>query len=41
MVEAMARGTIDQNKFPPNDPRGIRMAARMAAELGADLVKTY
>ena len=41
MIEAMARGTINKNKFPANDPEGIRMAARMAAELGADLVKTY
>jgi DhnA family fructose-bisphosphate aldolase class Ia len=41
MIEAMAKGTIDKNKFPANDPEGIRMAARMAAEIGADLVKTY
>jgi DhnA family fructose-bisphosphate aldolase class Ia len=41
MIEAMAKGTIDKNKFAANDPEGIRMAARMAAEIGADLVKTY
>jgi DhnA family fructose-bisphosphate aldolase class Ia len=41
MIEAMAKGTINKNNFPANDPEGIRMAARMAAEIGADLVKTY
>jgi DhnA family fructose-bisphosphate aldolase class Ia len=41
MIEAMAKGTINKDKFPANDPEGIRMAARMAAEIGADLVKTY
>ncbi|GHV66353.1 fructose-bisphosphate aldolase [Spirochaetia bacterium] len=41
MIEAMARGTMNGKPFPSNDPEGIRMAARMAAELGADMVKTY
>jgi DhnA family fructose-bisphosphate aldolase class Ia len=41
MIEAMAKGTINKEKFPANDPEGIRMAARMAAEIGAELVKTY
>jgi DhnA family fructose-bisphosphate aldolase class Ia len=41
MIEAMARGTLGGAKVASNDPEGIRMAARMAAELGADLVKTY
>ncbi|MDR2747616.1 MAG: hypothetical protein LBB77_09250 [Treponema sp.] len=41
MIEAMAKGTINNTKFPAADPEGIRMAARMAAEIGADLVKTY
>lgn len=41
MVEAMARGTIKGQTFPAHDPRGIELAARAAAELGADLVKTY
>ncbi|MDR0388019.1 MAG: hypothetical protein LBH57_08280 [Treponema sp.] len=41
MIEAMPTGTIDKKNFPANDPDGIRMAARMAAEIGADLVKTY
>ncbi|GHT52694.1 fructose-bisphosphate aldolase [Spirochaetia bacterium] len=41
MIEAMAKGVIDGKPFPSNDPGAIKMAARMAAELGADLVKTY
>ncbi len=41
MLEAMAKGTVKGEKLASNDPEGIRMAARMAAELGADVVKTY
>lgn len=41
MLEAMAKGTMKGEKFASNDPHAIRMVARMAAEIGADLVKTY
>lgn len=41
MVEAMARGTMRGSEFPPNDPTGIALASRAAAELGADIIKTY
>lgn len=41
MVEAMAKGTIEGKEFPAHDPQAIRMVARMACEIGADLVKTY
>lgn len=41
MIEAMAKGSLNGKPVPSNDPQGIRMAARMAAEIGADLVKTY
>jgi DhnA family fructose-bisphosphate aldolase class Ia len=37
MIEAMARGK-DMEKA---DPVGVRQAARFAAEIGADIVKTY
>ena len=37
MIEAMARGK-DLKKA---DPAGIRLASRAAAEIGADIVKTY
>jgi DhnA family fructose-bisphosphate aldolase class Ia len=37
MVEAMAKGK-DMGKA---DPRGIKLASRAAAEIGADIVKTY
>lgn len=40
MVEAMANGMYNGKKIPPNDPEGIKMAARMGAELGADMIKT-
>ncbi|GHU77697.1 hypothetical protein FACS189462_0250 [Spirochaetia bacterium] len=32
MIEAMAKGVIDGKPFPSNDPRAIKMAARMAKE---------
>ncbi len=41
MVEAMAKGTIKGKEFPSHDPEAIRMVARMGAEIGADLIKTY
>lgn len=41
MVEAMAKGTLAGEKLLAHDARGIKMVSRMAAELGADLVKTY
>jgi DhnA family fructose-bisphosphate aldolase class Ia len=41
MVEALAKGSINGKPFPSNDPEGIKMVARMAAEIGADMVKTY
>ncbi len=41
MLEAMAKGTMNKEKFAANDPEAIRMAARMGAEIGADLIKTY
>jgi DhnA family fructose-bisphosphate aldolase class Ia len=37
MVEAMAIG----KDMKPTDPAGVKLAARAAAEIGADLVKTY
>lgn len=37
MIEAMAKAEGKK----PNDPENIRLAARAAQELGADLVKTY
>ena len=37
MIEAMAK--VEGKK--PNDPEGIRLAARAAQEIGADIVKTY
>jgi DhnA family fructose-bisphosphate aldolase class Ia len=37
MIEAMARGK-DMQK---TDPKGIKLAARAAQEVGADIVKTY
>ena len=41
MLEAMARGTIRGKEVAPDDPEAIRMVARMGAEIGADLIKTY
>ena len=41
MLEAMAKGTMKGEKFAANDTQAITMVARMGAELGADLVKTY
>ena len=41
MVEAMAKGTIGGKEFPSHDSEAIRMVARMGAEIGADLIKTY
>jgi len=41
MVEAMAKGTIGGKEFAPHDSEAIRMVARMGAEIGADLIKTY
>lgn len=41
MLEAMAKGTKGGQKIVSNDPEAIAMVARMAAEIGADLVKTY
>jgi DhnA family fructose-bisphosphate aldolase class Ia len=41
MIEAMAKGSIEGKPFAPNDPGAIAMVARMAAEIGADMVKTY
>lgn len=41
MVEAMAKGTLKGESFPANNADAIRMAARMGAEIGADLIKTY
>jgi DhnA family fructose-bisphosphate aldolase class Ia len=40
MVESLVRGTKDGKPVDPKDPEAIAMAARMAAEIGADLVKT-
>ena len=37
MVEAMARG----KDMKSTDPAGIKLASRAAAEIGADMVKTY
>jgi DhnA family fructose-bisphosphate aldolase class Ia len=37
MIEAMAKG----DNLKSNDPEGIRLASRAAAELGADIIKTY
>lgn len=37
MIEAMARG----KDLAKADPMGIKLAARAAAEIGADIVKTY
>ncbi len=37
MIEAMARGKDMSN----TDPKGIALASRAAAEIGADIVKTY
>lgn len=41
MLEAMARGMVDGKKIAMDDPEAIRMIARMGAEIGADLIKTY
>lgn len=41
MVEAMAKGTLQGEKFSSNDTQAITMVARMASEIGADMVKTY
>jgi DhnA family fructose-bisphosphate aldolase class Ia len=41
LVEALVRGTQDGKPVDPQDPIAITMAARMAAEIGADLVKTW
>ncbi|MGM0432546.1 MAG: class I fructose-bisphosphate aldolase [Spirochaetota bacterium] len=41
MVEAMAKGTLKGESFPANNADAIRMVARMGAEIGADLIKTY
>jgi DhnA family fructose-bisphosphate aldolase class Ia len=41
MLEAMAKGSRKGEKIPANDPEAIRMVARMGAEIGADLIKTY
>lgn len=41
MLEVMAHGTKFGEKFPANDPEAIKMVARMGAEIGADLIKTY
>ncbi|MBF9018125.1 MULTISPECIES: class I fructose-bisphosphate aldolase [unclassified Oceanispirochaeta] len=37
MIEAMAKG----KDMKSNDPAGIKLASRAAAEIGADIVKTY
>ncbi|MBI9106584.1 MAG: hypothetical protein JEZ04_07530 [Spirochaetales bacterium] len=37
MVEAMAKG----KDLKSTDPAGVRLASRAAAELGADIIKTY
>ncbi|MEM3448580.1 MAG: 2-amino-3,7-dideoxy-D-threo-hept-6-ulosonate synthase [Nitrososphaerota archaeon] len=42
MIEAMAQGSAYGKPLSgPADPVGISMAARMAQELGADIIKTY
>lgn len=41
MLEAMAKGTRNGQKLAANDPEAIMMVARMGAEIGADLIKTY
>jgi DhnA family fructose-bisphosphate aldolase class Ia len=41
MLEAMAKGSLYGEKFASNDEQAITMVARMGAELGADMVKTY
>jgi DhnA family fructose-bisphosphate aldolase class Ia len=42
MIEAMAQGMLNGKQLAgPADPLGIAMAARMAQELGADIIKTY
>ena len=41
MVEAMAKGSIKGKEFASNDSEAIKMVARMGAEIGADLIKTY
>ncbi|MDR0910614.1 MAG: hypothetical protein LBM77_12725 [Spirochaetaceae bacterium] len=40
MVEAMGQGSLGGKELAKNDPEGTKMAARMAAEIGADMVKT-
>ncbi|MGB4405553.1 MAG: hypothetical protein WBI82_01675 [Sphaerochaeta sp.] len=41
MLEALAKGTIGGKEFAPHESEAIRMVARMGAEIGADLIKTY
>lgn len=41
MLEVMAMGTLQGAKFASNNGEAIKMAARMGAELGADVIKTY
>ncbi|MGB9835057.1 MAG: class I fructose-bisphosphate aldolase [bacterium] len=42
MIEAMAQGMLNGKQLSgPADALGIAMAARMAQELGADIIKTY
>lgn len=37
MIEAMAKG----KDLPSTDPGGVKLASRAAAEIGADIIKTY
>ncbi|HAK47154.1 MAG TPA: fructose-bisphosphate aldolase [Spirochaeta sp.] len=42
MIEAMARGNgRDGKPLKSTDPAGVKLASRAAAEIGADMVKTY
>ena len=41
MLEVMAKGTLQGEKFAAHDGEAVKMAARMGAELGADVIKTY
>lgn len=40
LLEVMVKGSRNGQKIAADDPEAIRMAARMGAELGADVIKT-
>ena len=39
MLEVMVRGSLNGKPAAPDDPEALRMGARMAAELGPDIIK--